>query len=482
MLLGEITADNLRDTYYMKLEEIAMYFRITLETVNIAICVVDNNGTILYWNRSAEMLYGIKAEDFIGHHMSTYFSNVLLSKALHGEVIDSVEHQPREGTHIIISASPIILNGKIIGAVSIDQDVTEYINLTNQLMKVRNQVTYLQEEINKMQEDRFSNFNIIAKSKNMIDLINLAKKISKTDATVLIQGESGTGKELIAHTIHMASPRKESPFIVVDCSTIPHHLLESELFGYEPGAFTGASKNGKIGKFQLAEGGTLLLDEIGELPFEMQAKLLRVLQEKTFYRVGGVKPITINVRVLAATNRNLKQMIKDKTFREDLYYRINVVSLSIPELKDRKEDIMLLFDDFIKTYSNKYKKHIMRINADVIEVFLNYKWPGNVRELKNITERLIILSEDGIIKTEYLPEHMVQEVSLKGNSKTKNIPNQSTSVTPLSEVIKEAEKHAIQLALEKANQNRSLAAKLLDIPRSTLYFKINELELDKKES
>lgn len=461
----------------MKLEEIAMYFRITLDTVKIAICVADNDGIVLYWNHSAEELYGIKAEDFIGLPMNTYFSDALLYRALNGEVVDSIEHQPREGTHIVISASPILLNGKIIGAVSMDQDVTEFINLTNQLMKVRNQVTYLQDKINKIQEDRFSNFNVLAKSKKMIEVIRLAKKMSQTDATVLIQGESGTGKEVIAHTIHMASSRKESPYIVVDCSTIPADLMESELFGYEPGAFTGANKGGKFGKFQLADGGTILLDEIGEIPFEMQSKLLRVLQEKTFYRIGGVKPINVNVRVLAATNRNLEQMIKDKTFREDLYYRLDVVSIKIPELKYRKEDIPLLFENFIKEFSDKYKKHIMRINPDVIEVLFKYEWPGNVRELRNVTERLIVLSEDGIIKMEYLPEHLLQVIDIDISDKTNN-ESEFPGVTQLSKVVREAEKKAIQQALKQAKQNRSLAAKLLDIPRSTLYYKINELGLD----
>lgn len=466
----------------MKLEEIAMYFRIAIDTVKIAICIVDNNGVVLYWNHSAEELYGIRADDFISHNMNEFFSSAILYRVLEtGEAVDSIEHQPREGTHIVISASPILLNGKKIGAVSMDQDVTEYINLTNQLIQVRDKVTYLQEEINKIQEDRFSNFHILAKSKKMIEVINLAKKMSQTDATVLIQGESGTGKEVIAHMIHMASSRRESPYIVVDCSTIPADLMESELFGYEPGAFTGANKNGKLGKFQLADGGTILLDEIGEIPFEMQSKLLRILQEKTFYKIGGIKPISVNVRVLAATNRNLEQMIKDKTFREDLYYRLDVISIKIPELKHRKEDIPLLFENFIEEFSNKYKKHIMRINPDVIEVLFKYEWPGNVRELRNVTERLIVLSEDGIIKIEYLPEHLLQGIDIGISDKSSNNQSQLPSVTSLSKVVQEAEKQAIQIALKQANQNRSLAARLLDIPRSTLYYKINELGLDKKE-
>ncbi|MHC1720303.1 MAG: sigma-54 interaction domain-containing protein [Clostridiaceae bacterium] len=462
----------------MKMEEIATQFRIAVDTVKIAICIADNNGIVLYWNNSAEILYGISADTFVGRPMDSFFSNAILYEALKGKVIDSVEHQPREGTHIIISASPIKLNGKIIGAVSIDQDVTEYINLTKHLMQVENQVNSLKEEINKIQEDNFSKLHVITKNKRMLELLDLAERMAKTDANVLIRGESGTGKELIAHTIHTESLRHEAPFIVVDCSTIPSTLIESELFGYEAGSFTGAKQGGKLGKFELAEGGTIFLDEIGEIPYDMQSKLLRVLQEKSFYKIGGLTPVNVNARVIAATNRNLEQMILNKAFREDLYYRLNVVTITMPELKYRKDDIPILFENFIKEFSSKYKKNIMRINPDVIEVLFNHEWPGNVRELKNVTERLILLSEDGIIRLKYLPDNLIMLSEKSNPDKANNIPDGYTPET-LAEAVQSAEKQAILSALKQANNNRSSAAKLLDIPRSTLYYKISELELNK---
>ena len=477
-LLGILTSDNLRDKYYMQLEEIGRNLWIAMDTVRVAICVVNAKGIVVYWNSSVEELYGVKAEKIVGRPMVEYFPNALLQRVIEtGEGFDLIEHQPREGTHVIISATPIKREGRLIGAVSTERDVTELMNLTKEVQKFRHQVSYLEEEIKKIRNDRFPLENFIAKSPNMIAILDLVKRVANTEAAVLIRGESGTGKELIAHALHLESARREQPFIVIDCSAIPETLLESELFGYEAGAFTGANQAGKLGKFELAEGGTILLDEIGDMPVEMQAKMLRVLQNKMFYRVGGVKPIKVNVRVVAATNRNLESMIKQGTFREDLYYRLDVVSIRLPPLRERKEDIQLLIDKFMKEFSGKYKKLILRIQPEVISTLLDYDWPGNVRELKNVIERLVVLTEDNIIKATYLPEHLRQQ-ALTGNKQREAVT--VNQLIPLSEIVQEAEKQVIALALNQAKQNRSHAAKLLDIPRSTLYYKLDELEIIKK--
>jgi PAS domain S-box-containing protein len=477
-LLGILTSDNLRDKYYMQLEEIGRNLWIAMDTVRVAIYVVNAKGIVVYWNSSVEELYGVKAEKIVGRPMVEYFPNALLQRVIEtGEGFDLIEHQPREGTHVIISATPIKREGRLIGAVSTERDVTELMNLTKEVQKFRHQVSYLEEEIKKIRNDRFPLENFIAKSPNMIAILDLVKRVANTEAAVLIRGESGTGKELIAHALHLESARREQPFIVIDCSAIPETLLESELFGYEAGAFTGANQAGKLGKFELAEGGTILLDEIGDMPVEMQAKMLRVLQNKMFYRVGGVKPIKVNVRVVAATNRNLESMIKQGTFREDLYYRLDVVSIRLPPLRERKEDIQLLIDKFMKEFSGKYKKLILRIQPEVISTLLDYDWPGNVRELKNVIERLVVLTEDNIIKATYLPEHLRQQ-ALTGNKQREAVT--VNQLIPLSEIVQEAEKQVIALALNQAKQNRSHAAKLLDIPRSTLYYKLDELEIIKK--
>ena len=473
-LLGVLTNENLL-SYYMHIEEIMRDFWLAIDTVRVAICVVDLKGIVCYWNTSSEELYGVKANKILGCPLIEFFPNALLQKVVDtGVEFDSVEHQPREGVHVIISATPIIQDGRLVGAVSTERDVTELINLAKEVKKFRNQVSYLEEEIKKIRKDSFSLENIIGKSKKLMDVVNLSKRVAKTDAALLIRGESGTGKELIARAVHLESPRRERPFIVVDCSAIPATLLESELFGYNAGAFTGANRAGKPGKFELAEGGTILLDEIGEMSFEMQAKLLRVLQEKVFYRVGGIKPVKVNVRVLAATNRNLEKMIKDSSFREDLYYRLDVVSIRLPALRERKEDLPVLINAFINHFSGKYKKRILRIEPEVMTVLLDYDWPGNVRELKNVIERLVVLTEDLTVKAEYLPEHLRQQILASDEQKQTVTVNQ---LMPLSKVVQEAEKQAIILALSQAKQNRSQAAKLLNIPRSTLYYKLDELEI-----
>lgn len=478
-LLGVLTNVDLRDKYYMQLEEIGRKLWFAMDTVRVPICVADAKGNVIHWNKSIEALYGVEAEKMIGHPMVELFPNALLQQVVEAGVgFDSVEHQPREGVHVIISATPIIQGGRLIGAVSTERDVTELINLTEEVKKYRNQVSFLEEEINKIRNGSFSLKNIIGKSQKLMDVINMIKRVARTEAALLILGESGTGKELIARAVHLESARRERPFIAVDCSAIPETLLESELFGYNAGAFTGANRAGKPGKFELAEGGTILLDEIGEMSFEMQAKLLRVLQEKVFYRVGGVKPVKVNVRVLAATNRNLEKMIKDGSFREDLYYRLDVVSIRLPALRERKDDIPILIDTFLDELSRKYKKRIIRTDPDVMAVLLDYDWPGNVRELKNVIERLVVLAEENTIKAEYLPEHLRQQIFATDEQKPSVTVNQ---LIPLSKVVQEAEKQAIVLALSQAKQNRSRAAKLLNIPRSTLYYKLDELEICEKE-
>jgi len=294
----------------------------------------------------------------------------------------------------------------------------------------------------------------------------MARKAAASNTTVLIQGETGVGKEIFAHAIHSASSRKDKPFIKVNCAAIPHDLLESELFGYEEGAFTGARKKGKPGKFELAHEGSIFLDEIGDMPLPMQAKLLRVIQEKELERIGGVSTIAVDVRIIAATNQNLEELVKTGRFRSDLYYRLNVIPVVIPPLRQRKEDIPE-FIEFALQKMAQQTGHKPVFSEEAMEALCNYHWPGNVRELFNVVERIVSLHEGEVIEKRDLP------AAIRGKR-----PRQMTRKNlSLKEYLEEAEKEAITIAMQEAKGNKNLAAQILGIHRITLYEKLKKYSL-----
>lgn len=309
-----------------------------------------------------------------------------------------------------------------------------------------------------------SSFEVIGASPAMQAIFRDIRKIAPTDSTVLISGETGVGKELIAKTVHLSSPRRDLPFIKVNCAAIPEGLLESELFGYEKGAFTGAATS-KPGRFEIADRGTLFLDEIGETPLHLQAKLLGVLQDRAFERVGGVKTINVDIRVIAATNRELQAEVKAGRFREDLFYRLNVVPIRVLPLRERKDDLLPLVNYFLGNFSDKYHKKPVRVSPEVISAFGRHSWPGNIRELENVLERMIVLSDETVLALEHVPaEIRGDEPPLKAEGLKGKIDDLSRS----------AEKQIIMDALEKTKHNRSHAARLLGISRRTLQKKIKE--------
>jgi two-component system NtrC family response regulator len=322
-------------------------------------------------------------------------------------------------------------------------------------------------------ESQYQFGNIIGKSKAMRDVFEIIQKVAPSNATVLIEGESGTGKELVAKSIHFNSPRRDNPFVAVNCSALAESLLESELFGHERGAFTGAVSS-KKGRFELAHGGTLFLDEIGELSANLQVKLLRVLQEKTIERVGGVRPIAVDIRVIAATNRNLKDELRTGRFREDLFYRLNVVHIAIPPLRLRWEDIRLLVDHFIKKYasSNQSAVPVQGLSQEVIRLFYEYNWPGNIRELENVIERAIILCEDGLITIKDLPNWF------KTNVFNARMIDSIPTGAKLYETLELIEKEMIERALKMADNVQSHAAAILGIGKSGLNQKIKKYNLE----
>jgi PAS domain S-box-containing protein len=429
-----------------------------LENLPLGIIIIDSNSNITSANKYTLKLLNKASKEVLGRNVmdiipASALPEILSSKQKNtGKIIEVNENI------VITNNSPIFSNNKIIGAIGVFQDISE---LAKKLESYQEELTYYKEELQK--HTRFSSqFNdIIGSSGSLKEALFIAGKASQSTSTVLIRGESGTGKELIAKAIHNHSIRKDKPFVKVNCAAIPENLLESELFGFEKGSFTGAVKN-KPGKFKLADGGTIFLDEIGDMPKQMQVKLLRVLQEKEFESIGGLETQKVDVRVLAATNRNLEEMIKIGEFREDLYYRLNVISLSLPTLRDRKEDINLLTEHFIRKLSSSLKKTVNSIDSQCLKYLQEYRWPGNIRELENIIERAINMCEGSIITSVDLPFFIT---NLKPtNEGLINLIN--GELLPL----KDYEKELIALAMKKY-KSYNKAGKALGVTHRTMALK-----------
>ncbi|OGS23089.1 MAG: hypothetical protein A2252_08185 [Elusimicrobia bacterium RIFOXYA2_FULL_39_19] len=329
--------------------------------------------------------------------------------------------------------------------------------------RLNKEVVYLRSEIKPTAFE-----NIIGNSEPMKRIFELVFEMCKTDSNVMVLGESGTGKDLVAKALHYNSNRKNGPFVVVDCASIPENLIESELFGHEKGAFTDAISQ-KLGKFELADNGTVFLDEIGTLPMNLQSKLLRVIETREFQRVGGIKDLKINARIISATNMDIKKAIKDGKFREDLYYRLNVVPINLPPLRERKKDLSLLIDYYIKFFNKKFSKNITSISKQAMNILKNYDWPGNVRELKNIVERMVALSKDSVITHNRFP----LDIFMPEEFDKETVPEEKRSL--VNYVCGQYEKKFVIGILEKVNWNQTKAAKLMGIHRNTLIYKMKIL-------
>lgn len=362
-----------------------------LSSVQEALEVADLNGEIKYVNPAFSRVTGISGDTRIGKNIFEVSPDGALARAI-------LTKQPVTGqkicvggsnTEVISNACPIVVDDKIFGAVVSFQPVTDIMKLIEELQKSCHIIQNLHDRLGQVSGSKYSFNDIIGQAPCMMRAKTLGRKAALSDSTVIIYGESGTGKELFAHALHHASDRSEKPFIRVNCAAIPEALLESEFFGHEKGAFTGAAKT-KLGKFELAHGGTIFLDEIGDMDLALQAKLLRVLQEKEIERIGGTETIKVDVRVVAATNRDLKEMVRKGEFRQDLYYRLNVVELYIPPLRERKEDLELLLSHYIAKFERKLGKKISGISQRALRELAAYDWPGNVREMENVLERAIV--------------------------------------------------------------------------------------------
>lgn len=376
-----------------------------LNSIYDSVLVVDATSTILFANPSYTRTFGVPVQKVLGKKLSVIEPGSEILKVLKtgNPIVDDKQRIYSVGIDILTNITPIYDRDKLVGAVAVFRNVSEMLALQEKLKKTEYEVNeaknlskrYLTEVLelrNRMLEVN----DLVFESPQIKRVLEMVLRMATVDSTVLITGETGVGKEIFAKFIHRASRRSDGPFVVVNCGAIPENLLESELFGYEKGAFTGASKDGKMGLMEVAHGGTLFLDEIADLPLGLQVKLLRVLQERKITRVGGLRPIDVNVRIVTATNKDLKDMVKQKIFREDLYYRLNVVSISIPPLRERKEDIVPLGRFFLQKYNTKFdvKK---KLKPEVFRYFESYSWPGNVREMENLIERLVVCSKDSDI-------------------------------------------------------------------------------------
>ena len=448
----------------------------TLETILEAgqegYMVLDLEKRVTHANIAIANLFGLKLNELLNKPISEITKNSFFCELpesfydLKSEVLEI------NGRQVVAFKYPIIKDCKLFGGVIkvIFQEVSDLLALAEKISQLNSELSFYKKELTKYTSKQFTDRKIIGNHPSMLRLKEIVNKIAPYNTTVLIRGESGTGKELVAHALHMESGRPGN-FIKVNCAAIPENLFEAELFGYAEGAFTGAKKGGQPGKFELAHNGTIFLDEIGDMPLSMQAKLLRVLQEKEVERLGERKTRKINVRVIAATNQDLEQLIKQRKFREDLYYRLNVISLYVPALRERIDDLPLLIKYFIDKFNREYKTKVTAISPEVMDIFMNYSWPGNIRELENVLERCFNLVEGRIIEKKYLPtylhgeERREEEISL----------GHGQSLPGLMEAY---EKEIIKKALLKTKGNKVKAARLLGISRQWLYQRLKYFNLE----
>lgn len=424
----------------------------TLDSITDGIITFDHAGRITHANKVASQLLNVSNDRLL----SCFIDQVVMGKTIvdYIQAGNSIKHQEHIFTgetpvHCLISIKPIYNETTIAGGVLSLTDIRDVRTVVNEVVGMNGNTSF----------EAF-----IGESEEIIRIKQEAMKIAQSDSTVLIQGESGTGKEILARAIHSASSRGKNAFVAINCAAIPEMLLESELFGYEQGAFTGAKKGGKQGKFELADGGTLFLDEVGDMPLHLQAKLLRVLQERNFDRVGGERTIPLDIRIIAATNQDLEKKVQQKEFRLDLFYRLNVIPLVIPPLRDRHKDIATLSKYFLLKYKLKLKKEIVDFTTDALEIFGHYSWPGNVRELENAVEYAVNIESSNYIRETSLP---------------RRVREQSPLQITLKDRIRQYENNLITDALNRYGWNvrgKDAAAKVLGISLPSLYRKLMELE------
>ncbi len=446
---------------------LAENFDAIFDAIHDDLLISDGQGIVLRVSPTFEDVYGVDGDYVVGKSIyeleeEGVFTPSIIAKVLEKKEKITMQQRNRTARRIVVTATPVFdEKGKIQLVVSFSRDITEMVELQRQYTQLENKIEQYTEEINQLRQKAAIEDGVIGKSRQMVDILETIHRVADFDANILFLGPSGVGKTMLSKIVHQQSKRNKGPFIDINCAAIPEHLLESELFGYERGSFTGAGSKGKVGLIELANGGTLLLDEISEMPLSLQAKLLKTIQDKVITRVGGTKAIKVDFRLITASNRNLEDFAKKGLFRKDLYYRLNVIQIQIPSLRERRDDILPLIDYFTEKNNEKYGLH-KSFQPHALEALVNYSWPGNVRELSNIVERALMTSEGDQIQREVLPAEVLKEEE-----------KQTRDVNDLNKAIEEFEGELIRDAYRKYGSSIGVG-KALGISQPTAYRKIQK--------
>lgn len=442
-----------------------------IDTIYTDVIVSNKEGTIIYANNSTEYWFNLKPEQVVGRNVFDLEAQKIFTPSITRKVLETNQKQTliqktQNNKKLLVTGNIVYDdNNDIKYIVCYSQDITELDKMKNYVKQVESELEEIKNKLKVLESKQTLDKNIVAQSKSMKEITAIMERVAKTDATIFFTGESGVGKTMFAKHIHTLSERK-GEFVSINCGAIPHALIESELFGYEAGSFTGASTKGKIGLVEQAKGGSLFLDEIGELPVDVQAKLLMLIQEKSFYRVGDTKRKKVDFRLIAATNINLEDEIKTGEFREDLYYRLSVIQLNIPPLRDRHDDLLKLILNFLD-YHNKQYNEEKELTHQSIDQLLKYDWPGNVRELSNMIERLVLVTEEKVISPEDLPINLIQDDMFV-------IPNNQSLTLP--EILDNTEKEVLKIAKKKHITTTEIANHL-GVSQPTIVRKLKKYNL-----
>ncbi|MBT2658924.1 sigma 54-interacting transcriptional regulator [Bacillus sp. ISL-18] len=444
--------------------KIAAYFETLAETISDSVTAVDESGNVVYWNTTAEETYKIKKEFILGKKIGEHFNDdsVILHRILNeGRFVRGEYHRPNKDTHVLINALPIIIENKIIGGVATEHNITNIIRLNEELDSNSSLLV--------PKTNPFS--TMVTGSARFQESLKIAQKVAHADIPIHITGEPGSGKEMLAQAIHYGGAKADGAFITLNCAVIPAAILEIELFGFQKVTDTSEQQTLQIGRIEQASNGTLFIEDVDKMPLSIQGKLLEYLVDHSFNRVGGVKKIASSTRIITSTSEPIDLLLREGSLNEKLYFHLSVITIDIPPLRARKEDIVTLVDKFINEFSAKYKKMVPEVHPETMLHIVNYDWPGNVREIRNTIERIVLLNDKPIITSEQLPENIKSKIIINHNE-GKGAENTSSEVSS-----KNAEALQIEEALRKTYGNKSAAASLLGISRGTLYNKIKEYGL-----
>lgn len=452
-------------------EKIAEWCVSILNSIENGILVANESTIVQYVNPAYTRIMGITKDQIVGRPLLEVRPGAFLPKVIQtGKSMTRVFRQVGD-IEFVSDIYPIVISGIIVGGVSILKNITEVKQLATKLKRYESRTDRLTSMIHHVYKARYHFTDIVGASEVIREVLRLSEKIARGESDILISGESGTGKEVVAQSIHNASPRSTKPFIPISCATLTPSLIESELFGYEEGTFTGAKKGGKVGMFEIADGGTIFLDEIGEFPLEMQSKLLRTLQERTIRRVGKTAESPVDIRVISATNRDLQSMVIEGKFREDLYYRLDVMNIHLPPLRDRAGDIRKVAGHFLEKITASMQRQL-EFSPEVYEVFFHYRWPGNIRELRNVVEFAANMSEDTVIQVRDLPRALRSDLMLnvtKGNTLAEIIRNVEREI-----ITDRLKRYGVTLAAKKRLANE------LGISLASLYRRMCAIGMEGK--